>query len=774
MTVGQQPWPTDPDGSQSFLTGINSFGFGGTNAHVVLDTAPAIPAGQAQRTDIWPTDIQPTDAHERAQFMPLSARSPAALRAVAEHFRDFSAGHPGLPLPELAATLGRYREHHPYRLGLAPRSHAEWQEQLQAFLDGEMRAGMAQGRTLAEGERVPLAFVFSGMGPQWWGMGRELLGESGEPVFRAALEEIDALLSVHTGWSLLAELTRPEEESRINETQIAQPAIFALQVALARLWASWGVTPDVIIGHSLGEAAAAHIAGALTLPDAVHLIYQRSRLQHSTAGQGKMLAVTMPPAEAAALVAEFPGRVSVAAFNSPTDLTLAGVTADLETIAARLTAQDVFNAFLKVDVPFHSPVMEQIRTEFFTVMQGLVPRAPSIPLMSTTFGRFVEGAELDVTAWWQNIRQSVLFEGGVRELLQGGPHVFLEVSAHPALSASLTRCIAAAPQSHARSASVVLPSLRRSEPERITLLGSLGRLYTLGRPLDWPRIHSAAPQHWPLPLYPWQHERHWNETARAYRERLGLKVHPLLGERQSTATPAWENVIDAYSTPDLRDHVVQGEVVFPGAGYVETALAAAREMFGESGAVLGDLVFAEALILPPGEGRVVQTLVDARQGFRIHSRPASAVDAAGSEAPAAEDWTLHARATLRRLGGHLARQESLPTLRARCPRPYPIDAFYAHFYALGLQYGPHYRGLSEVWLGAGNAQAYGVLRPALPHAKTASCPRPCWTPVSSCCWGQWPRFRMRRKAACICRYRFGNWCLCPLRLRSSRCLPTPA
>ncbi|MFB9994577.1 SDR family NAD(P)-dependent oxidoreductase [Deinococcus oregonensis] len=710
VTVGQQSWPTDPDGSQSFLTGINSFGFGGTNAHVVLDRAPAVQEAQAT------PGVQPAQPH--AEFMPLSARSPEALRAVAEHFRDFSTLRADLPLADLAATLGRYREHHPYRLSLAPRNHAEWQEQLQAFLDGETRAGMAQGRTLAEGEHVPLAFVFSGMGPQWWGMGRELLGEPGEPVFRAVLEEIDALLSVYTGWSLLDELLRPEEESRINDTQIAQPAIFALQVALARLWASWGVIPDVIIGHSLGEAAAAHIAGALSLPDAVHLIYQRSRLQHSTAGQGKMLAVTLPPAEAAALVAEFPGRVSVAAYNSPTDLTLAGVTADLETIAARLTAADVFNAFLKVEVPFHSPVMEQIRTEFFTVMQGLVPRAPSIPLMSTTFGRFVEGAELDVTAWWQNIRQSVLFEGGIQQLLQGGPHVFLEVSAHPALSASLTRCIAAAPQAHARNASVVLPSLRRLEPERVTLLGSLGRLYTLGRPLDWPRIHSAAPRHLPLPLYPWQHERHWNETARAHRERLGLKVHPLLGERQDTATPAWENVMDAYSTPDLRDHVVQGEVVFPGAGYVEMALAAARETFGEGGAVLSDLTFAEALILPPGEGRVVQTLVDARHALQVHSRPAGGLDAAGSDAPAPEEWTLHARATLRRLGGHLARQEALPMLRARCPRPYATDTFYAHFHALGLQYGPHYRGLTEVWLRSGTAaegEAFGLLRPALAH-----------------------------------------------------------
>lgn len=704
------PWPTDPDGTRSFLTGINSFGFGGTNAHTVLDAAPphAVPTPE------------PVTAG-RAELLPFSARSADGLRAVAAaHLRQLE-DMPDVPLAQLGAALGRWRDHHPYRLSVAPRSAGELREHLQAYLDGEARPGMAQGRTRPEGAaQPPLAFVFSGMGPQWWAMGRELLGEDGapgEPVFRAAVEEIDALLRPHSGWSLLEELTRPEGESRVNETFIAQPAIFAVQVGLARLWQSWGVTPDVVIGHSLGEVAAAHVSGALSLPDAAHLIYQRSRLQHSTAGQGRMLAVSVSPERAEALVSAFPDRVSIAAVNSPTDVTLAGVTADLEVIAAALTAEDTFNTFLQVDVPFHSPVMDLVRSEFFTVMQGLVPRAPVIPMVSTTTGRFVEGAELDVRLWWGNLRQTVLFAQGLEQLLALGPHVFIEVSAHPVLATSMARVIAAHPSAAVRAQSVALPSLRRREPERVTLLGSMGQLYVQGAALDWARLQPEARKGTvPLPLYPWQHERHWNEPTRAHRERLGLKRHPLLGDPLDVALDGWENTVDAYSTPDLRDHVVQGVTVFPGAGFVEMMLAAAREQHGTvppDGVVLADVTFAEALLLPPGEGRVVQTLLDARNHLRVLSRAPNPEPGPDGGAAPRREWTEHATGTLQSAAGRAPEVQSLDALRARCPRDLPTDELYGRFHRLGLQYGPHYRGLSEVRLGQG--EALGTLRPILAH-----------------------------------------------------------
>ncbi|GGR20606.1 type I polyketide synthase [Deinococcus ruber] len=698
VAVGQQPWPTDPDGSQSFLTGINSFGFGGTNAHVVLDAAPEYSQTEAAAAQAGP------------QLFAFSAHSQQALRAVAAAQLHDLDMHPEINLSALAYSLGTHRDHYPFRLSLAAGDVAELKDALEAFLEDEHRPGMAQGRVLAhEGGAatgLPLAFVFSGMGPQWFGMGRELYAH--EPVFRAALDEIDALLTPYTGWSLLAELNAPEETSRIDETFIAQPALFAVQVALARLWASWGILPDVIVGHSLGEAAAAHVAGALSLPDAVHLIYQRSHLQHLTAGQGRMLAADVPLARAEELVAGEAGRISIAAVNSSSDITLAGDTASLERVAAQLDAQDIFNSFLKVTVPFHSPVMDQIRAAFYEGMQALIPRAPTIPMVSTVTGLMVEGAELDVNYWWRNIRQSVQFAPAMRQILSGGPHVFLEVSAHPVLSQSMARCIASAPTPQARTQSVALPSLRRRERERTIMLGSLGRLYTLGQPLDWTKIHARTGR-MPLPRYPWQHERYWNETPQAQRERLGLKVHPLLGERLGLPAPVWENVLDAFSMPGLKDHVVQGAVVFPGAGYVELGLAAARETAedGETGCVLHDLNFVEALVLPPPHSRILQTTLDARHGLRVYSAAP-----AGLEAQEDGAWTLHAQGTLRRLGGQRPAAQHLNTLKADCSLPVNVAEFYARFSALGLQYGPAFQGIERLWTGQGTA--LGALKPHAP------------------------------------------------------------
>ncbi|ULH14296.1 acyltransferase domain-containing protein (plasmid) [Deinococcus sp. KNUC1210] len=695
VAVGQQPWPTEPDGSRSFLTGINSFGFGGTNAHVVLDAAPEH------------RQAEPAAVQSGPQLFVFSAHSQQALRAVAAAQLHDLDDHPEMNLSALAYSLGRHRDHYPFRLSLAAGTVTELNDALEAFLADEHRPGMAQGRILAhEGNAatgLPLAFVFSGMGPQWFGMGRELYAQ--EPVFRAALDEIDALLTPYTGWSLLAELNAPEDASRIDETFIAQPALFAVQVALARLWASWGIVPDVIVGHSLGEAAAAHVAGALSLPDAVHLIYQRSHLQHLTAGQGRMLAADVPLSRAEELVAGEAGRISIAAVNSSSDITLAGDTASLERVAAQLDAQDTFNSFLKVEVPFHSPVMDQIRAAFYEGMQGLIPRAPTIPMVSTVTGLLVEGAELDVNYWWRNIRQSVQFAPAMRQILSGGPHVFLEVSAHPVLSQSMARCIAGAPAAQARTQSVALPSLRRRERERTIMLGSLGRLYTLGQPLDWTRIHAAA-ERLPLPRYPWQHERYWNETPQAQRERLGLKVHPLLGERLGLPAPVWENVLDAFSLPGLKDHVVQGAVVFPGAAYVELALAAARETGedGETGCVLHDLNFVEALVLPPPNSRILQTTLDTRHGLRVYS--AAPTDLAAQEDGA---WTLHAQGTLRRLGGQRPAAQHLHTLKADCSLPVNLAEFYARFSALGLQYGPAFQGIERLWTGQGTA--LGALKP---------------------------------------------------------------
>src|SRR4051812_24725768 len=361
-----EQWPDT--GAAPRLAGVNSFGFGGTNAHVILEAPDRV-------------EDEPGSGRRRngALLVPLSARSPEALEARARSYVALltdPAARGDASLEDIGYTSSLRRGHHDHRLAVVARSEAEMAEQLEAFLAGETRPFMASGRSIA-GRSHKLAFVFSGMGPQWWAMGRELLHD--EPAFRNVIDECDALLRQHADWSLWDELTADEARSRIQQTQVAQPAIFALQVGLATLWRSWGIRPAAIVGHSVGEVAAAHVAGVLDLEDAVRLIFQRSRLQQRTAGQGAMLAVGLPVGDAEQLLVGYDHHVSIAAVNSPGDVTLSGDAEALEAIAVTLRAKETFCQYLQVEVPYHSPRMDPLQPELLDSLRLLDPRPATTP-----------------------------------------------------------------------------------------------------------------------------------------------------------------------------------------------------------------------------------------------------------------------------------------------------------------------------------------------------------------------------------------------------------
>jgi amino acid adenylation domain-containing protein len=669
-----EPWPERPGPA---IAGVNAFGFGGSNAHVLLEEPPRREIG-ARRGD------------PRALLLPVSARSPEALAELAErHARHLSA-ETTIPAEDVCFTAARRRSHHEHRLAVVGGDRAELIEALEAFTRGEERNDVKVGRA-RHGAEPRLVFAFSGMGPQWWGMGRQLLAE--EPVYRETLEQCDRLLEPIAGWSLIEELGRDEHTSRIGAADLAHVANFSVQIGLAALWRSWGIEPDAIVGHSSGEIAAACVAGALTLPDAIHLAYHRGRLQHTLAGTGGMLAATISPEEAAGLLVGLEDRVSLAAVNSPASVTLSGEVEALKGIAAELERRATFCRFLQVDVPYHAPQMAAIRDELIDLLSELEPSDVSIPLVSSVGGGPVAGSELDGAYWWDNVRSPVRFAPAIDRLTEDGYEHFLEVGPHPVLSLYIDECLA-----HRDCAATVLSTLRRKEPERSTMLRSLAALHVEGREVDWSAVYPEG-RCVSIPTYAWQRERYWIETAPgADVTSPGVDTgHPLLGRRLHSPDPDWQVNLEDPRTEYLDEHVVQGSAVFPGAGYVEMMLAATRDMSEGESILLEKVDFRRLLFLDPGRSCLL------RLHYRDHDSSLEIHGAAPTERPT---WTLHATGRVRRQAefgqnGHF----DIAGAYERCAEEMPVEEHHAALTARGFDYGEAFRGLREIRFGPEEAIA---------------------------------------------------------------------
>jgi acyl transferase domain-containing protein/aryl carrier-like protein len=676
-----EAWPA---GMGARLAGVNAFGFGGTNAHVLLQETP-----QA----ICPPD-SPHDngrvAHlsekhgTRACLVVLSARSAEALEASARSWREYLADCAGnVSLEAIASSAALRRTHHDHRLAVVARSPEELAEHLDGYTRREAQPGVAHGRAASD-RRRRIAFVCSGQGPQWWGMGRQLLEE--EPVFRAAIERCDAIVRRLGAWSPFEELTAPMARSRMDNTAISQPCIFALQVALAELWASWGVRPETLLGHSVGEVAAAYLAGVYSLEDAVRIIYHRGRTMHLVGQGGRMLAAGISPDEALSLIDAHGGKVALAAVNSPGSVTFSGERGAIEAIATRLGALGVFCRFLKVRYGFHSAQMDPIRDELLAALEGIEPRAAELPLFSTVTGRKVAGPELGADYWWQNVRRTVRFAEAVDRIVEQGCDTVIELSAHPVLASAVAECYS----SSGRKATV-LHSLRRQEDERVTMLRSLAIVHVLGQPIEWGALFHTPRQFVRLPLYFWQRERYWHEADESRVSRLTAPAHALLGVAQAEPRPAWEARLDLRLASYLADHRVQHAVIMPAAAYLEIALAAGREAFGAIGCELREVTFSNPCFLAHEKPLRLRTTFDPELGrLEIHTRPVQGD----------HEWTMHLNATAHaRPAGVSGIACSIAPFRQRCRREFSHEECYNYLREAGLDYGPAFQGIERVWQG---------------------------------------------------------------------------
>lgn len=657
-----------PDGERR-IAGVNSFGFGGTNAHVVLAEPPPPVAGP----------ITPSARRPPVTVLPISARSEEALVALAGRLATYLGDRPETTLADLGYTLSRRRTHLSHRHTLIAEDVAEAREQLQALADG---GDIAVGRTDTVVPKV--VFVCTGMGPQWWGMCRGLLDRL--PVFAESIARSDAELSRYADWSLIEELRRDESCSRMDETEIAQPANFAVQIALAAQLAHFGITPDALIGHSAGEVAAHHLAGLLTFEQAVQVIYHRSRLQQRTSGLGRMLAVGTDADTLMSLLdqdtlGEFGRRVSVAAVNSPAAVTIAGDGDVLEVVARQLDEASIFNRFLTGKVPYHTHYMDAVKDELIDALKGLASKNAALPLYSTVTGERLDGYAAGAAYWWQNTRATVLFEPAIGQLLSDGYTHFVELGPHPVLAAAIAET---AGQQHVS----VSATQRRNDDDVRVLLRCVGVVHCLGRHVEWDALNPAAGATLiKLPTYPWQTKRYWNDTHEVSEALFYNPVHPLLGQPVKGVHPTWEAEISSVANAFLADHRVQGSVVIPGAVYVEMALVAARENYGSDHRV-DNLVLHRAVILDDTCDPILRTTLNQADGT---------VEFTALTATADGDvkWAITATAELNVLGtppgAH--RVPSGPTSS--------LDGceFYSRTEDLGFDYGGSFRSVSKVTAG---------------------------------------------------------------------------
>ena len=545
------PWQSLP-GEELLFAGINSFGFGGTNAHAVLSSVPV------QERSCSPSRNGKSSGAALSVWT-VSARSKDALKEAALRDAEFlqglysrnGNGDGGSVFCDYSATVQRRRIHHSHRLAIVASDAAAAAQRLSTWAEtGQAGDSFFTGQA-SQAAPAPV-FIFSGQGPQWPGMAQDLFAK--EPVFRQVIEDFDRLMRPRWGRSLIDVLKRGDDS--VFQTDPGQPLFFALQVGVARMLEHWGIHPACVLGHSIGEVAGAHVCGALSAETAAWLAVERSLAQELTRGSGGMAAVGISAEEARQVLAPHLGHVHIAAVNSPTQLTLAGDVDRLDGIVKELAARGKFARMLALPYAYHTARMDTVRDRFTNAVAGLQPQVGSVPYISTVSGITVPGDALDVEYWWNNLRQPVQFLPAVRHALQAGHSLFVEIGPHPALVRYLKEIIQAA-----GAAGDALGTVRRKEDGSLCLRETVAALHVRGVAIDWAHLSDGDGRYRAVPRYPWQKQHFWAESEVSRHKRLDGPQHPLLGTRQTGPESAWQNDVSVASHPYLQDHGLDGKAL---------------------------------------------------------------------------------------------------------------------------------------------------------------------------------------------------------------------
>ncbi len=665
-------WPGQKDGSPR-IGGVNSFGAGGTNAHLVLEEY------------IEPEYDYKVNPNENMYLFHTSAETKEALDNILKEYLVYLL-YSKHELRDICYNIGKRRSDLRHRITIAGDDASEITGKIQAYLDGTVLSGVTVDEVDQPHEK--LAFIFTGQGPQWFAMGQELIAK--EPLFKSIIQEIEGHFIKLSGWSLLEEMNKNEESSQINDTRIAQPAIMAIQIALVELWKKHGVTPEGVVGHSIGEVAAAYCSGALTLEQAVQVIFHRSRGQHAATGKGKMLAVSLNQKDAEEMIENVKERVSIAALNGPGMCVFSGDEEPLQKISEELTSKDIFNKFLKVTVPFHSHHMEPLKDELISSLKDMKPGKANINLYSTVTGKKESGKHLVSEYWYENVREPVYFVNALTEMVKDGYDVFIEIGPHPALSAGAQELFASM-----ESNAAIFPSIKRKENEKQRFLQTLGALYGKGFTLDWDAIYPNANPVGDLPKYQWDLKPFWYENSHHKAKRTTKRAHPLITDFHTTGSEesaiTFDVLLDRHVDPFIDDHLVDEAIIFPGTGHLEIATAAAQQAFNTEFGFLEDINFNNALFLPEeGDFLEVKIEVYSDEGkYWILSRDRNNPDA---------EWVKHSSGKMNILKDKFdSTTVDLDEIKERVNDRLPVQPIYLELKKSGLVYGPTFRAVQKLW-----------------------------------------------------------------------------
>ncbi|MEM8832501.1 MAG: beta-ketoacyl synthase N-terminal-like domain-containing protein, partial [Cyanobacteria bacterium P01_G01_bin.19] len=670
------PWQQD----KQAIAGVNSFGFGGTNAHVVL-------------ADVATEKCEPEKTIEKEpslQLFTVSAKSKNALRDFAQSYGE-TIRHSAFSLEDICTASNIKRSHFNHRLTCIAKIKEQLSKQLLGFVAEKEALGV--NYSCVGNKSVRVCWMFTGQGSQYVGMGEELYRT--QLVFRHALDRCAAILESYLDVPLLEVVFEPAvSAAKLDLTQYTQPAIFAIEYALAQLWLSWGVTPDYVMGHSIGEYVAACIAGVFNLEDGLKLVAHRGKLMGKLPSGGGMLAVFCDPDKVADFILRYDDTVSIAAINNQENTVISGNKDTLAQVQADFAKIDIKSTSLSVSHAFHSPLMKPILADFQAEAEKINYATPQISLVSCVTGSLAGIEILNSDYWTDHIIQSVKFADAFRCLLEQQVNIFLEIGTKPILS-SISQTILLGENNS--SDVLFLPSLSNKQEDRQVLLNSLSNLYHQGIEINWQGFNkSHKNSNVKLPTYPFQRQKYWWQAAKFWEQdnyNQHKNPHTLLGEKTTSADSSkikFENQIDLDRLEYLRDHCLGSEVVFPATGYLEIILAAIKEVKGNLPLEISNFTIKQPLFLD-SEITNIETIID-RDRLQIFSKNS--------------DLVLHSEATLETAQKQSLEHIDLEETKLGLEPVSNISNYYQKLSSQGLNYGKYFQGIKQLWQGNNRALGY--------------------------------------------------------------------